>query len=430
MGAALSYYAVFSIAPLLVIVIAVAGLVFGADAARGAIVGQLQGLLGYQAAQTIQEVLSNVSEPKKSAWATVIGIVLVLVGATTVFAELQDDLDRIWKVPQRARPQGAWSVVRARMLSFGMVLAIGFLLLVSLVASAAISAVGAWGGGVFADWEALAHVVEMVVSFALLTALFAVMYRYLPDVRITWHDVGVGAIATALLFTLGKLLIGLYIGRSSTASTFGAAGSLVVLLLWVYYSSQIFLFGAEFTAAYSHTYGSRRAYAAVERGAAPGVDPTQSIVAASTGSRPSRTDQPAAAPGQPASAGMNAASSSARAAAGAPARQSLVVPVARHPAGAIGVAAALGALAGLILYQRRRAQATPLRPARARGTAQARAMGPTRARRGHAAHGPTLRLVMAKAVASALTAIVMRALGARLKRGALRGWRQGTRRSI
>ena len=259
MGAALSYYTVFSIAPLLVIVIAVAGLVFGADAARGAIVEQLQGLLGKQAAQTIQEMLANASEPKSSALATVVGFVLVLVGATTVFAELQDDLDRIWKVPQRARPQGAWGWVRARMLSFGMVLAIGFLLLVSLVASAAISAVGAWGGGLFGAWETLAHAVEVVVSFALLSALFAVMYRFLPDVRIAWRDVAVGAIVTALLFTVGKFLIGLYIGKSSTASTFGAAGSLVVLLLWVYYSAQIFLFGAEFTAAYSHAYGSRRA---------------------------------------------------------------------------------------------------------------------------------------------------------------------------
>jgi membrane protein len=190
MGAALSYYTVFSIAPLLVIVIAIAGLVFGPDAARGAIVEQLQGLLGEQAAQTIQEVLANASEPKTSMLATIVGFVLVLIGATTVFAELQDDLDRIWKVPQRAKPQGAWGWIRARMLSFGMVLAIGFLLLVSLVASAAISAVGAWGGGLFGAWETLAHAVEMVVSFALLAALFAVMYRFLPDVRIAWRDVG------------------------------------------------------------------------------------------------------------------------------------------------------------------------------------------------------------------------------------------------
>jgi len=203
-----------------------------------------------------------------------------------------------------------------------------------------------------------------------------------------------------------------------------------VLLLWVYYSAQIFLFGAEFTVAYSHAYGSRSAHGAAETGAAQGVGPTQSTAAASTSSGSPRTDQPASATDQPASAGMNAASSAAPAASAALAPHSLVVPIARHPAGAIGVAAALGALTGLLLQQRHRAKATAVRPARARRTEQERAMGPARARRGHAAHGPTLRFVVAKAVASALTTIVTRALGARLKRGALRGWKQGTERAV
>jgi hypothetical protein len=344
---------------------------------------------------------------------------LVLVGATSVFAELQDDLDRIWKVPQRAKPQGAWGWIRARMLSFGMVLAIGFLLLVSLVASAAISAVGAWGGGLFAAWEAVAHVVEGVVSFALLSALFAVMYRFLPDVRIAWYDVTVGAIVTALLFTVGKLLIGLYLGKSSTASTFGAAGSLVVLLLWVYYSAQVFLFGAEFTAAYSHAYGSRRAQAAVETGAAPGVEPPHGA-RLSTSSAPLPTGQPAivttraaAPPPRPASA-----------AASVPAPHGISAPIARHPARAIGVAAGLGAVAGMLLERRQRAT----RAARGGRTATG-ATAPPRRGRQHAAFAPPPGSGLAKAVASALAAVLMRALAERLKRGVRRGWKTGTERA-
>jgi membrane protein len=258
MGAALSYYTVFSIAPLLLIIIAVAGLVFGVDAAQGAIVEQLRGLLGENAAKAIQEVVRNASQPKEGALATVTGVVLLLAGATTVFAELQDDLNRIWKVPAQAKPKGVSGWVQARLLSFGMVLGIAFLLLVSLVASAAIAALGKWWSPMFGDWEALAHLVNFVVSFAVVTAMFALMYRYLPDVRIEWHDVWIGAVVTAFLFTVGKFLIGLYVGKSSVASTFGAAGSLVVLLLWVYYSAQIFLFGAEFTRSYAYRFGSFR----------------------------------------------------------------------------------------------------------------------------------------------------------------------------
>ena len=264
MGAALSYYSVFSVAPLLLIVIAVAGLVFGQEAAQGAIIGQLQGLLGDSGAEIVQQMLKSVSEPKDGAVATVTGVLLLLVGATTVFAELQDDLDRVWKAPARAKPSGVWGWVRSRILSFGMILAIGFLLLVSLVVSAAISALGDWWGPLFAGWETLAQVINFLLSFGLVTAMFAFIYRFMPHVRIEWRDVWTGAGVTALLFTVGKFVIGLYLGKSSVASGFGAAGSLAVLLLWVYYSAQIFLLGAEFTWVYAHSLGSRREKPAVQ----------------------------------------------------------------------------------------------------------------------------------------------------------------------
>lgn len=258
MGAALSYYTVFSIAPLLLIVISVAGLVFGREAAEGAIVAQLSGLLGQRGATLIQEALRSVSAPKQGVINTVIGLVLVLAGATTVFGELQDDLNRIWKAPRGPAPSGIWGWVRARLLSVGMILAIGFLLLVSLAASAAISALGSWSFGWLAHWEALAHAIDILFSYAVGTALFAMIYRFMPQVHIRWHDVWIGAAVTGLLFAIGKSLIGLYIGKSAVASGFGAAGSLAVLLVWVYYSAQIFLLGAEFTWVYANQFGSHK----------------------------------------------------------------------------------------------------------------------------------------------------------------------------
>jgi membrane protein len=435
MGAALAYYTVFSIAPLLVIVIAVAGLVYGAQTTSGAIVAQLQGLLGDQAAQTIEGVLSTVSEPKKSAAATVIGFLTLLLGATTVFAELQDDLNRIWKVPARAKPKGVWGWVRARILSFGMILAIGFVLLASLVASAAIAAVGKWGGSLLGGWEVLAHVVEVLVSFGLLTVLFAVLYRYLPDVHIAWHDVWTGALATALLFSIGKLAIGLYIGKSSTASAFGAAGSLVVVLLWVYYSAQIFLFGAEFTAAYSHAYGSRRRQAAVETGAAPGVEPSPKA-GLPTAASPPLSAGPAAARKPPGNAPPTPALL-APARPDTPEPHGITAPIARHPAGAIGLAAGLGAAAALLVrrWQRRNRTPRPLRAdavgrSRQRAVAVAPARGqPQAARRTARSQGVRAARSVAKAIASAALTIVTRALAERLKRGARRGWRTGKARA-
>jgi membrane protein len=255
MGAAIAYYTVFSIAPLLLIVIAVAGLVFGQEAARGEIVAQLGGLMGDPAAHAIEGLIVSVSQPGTGVLSSVIGIVVLLVGATTVFSELQDALDRIWRAPARAR-SGLWGLIRARVLSFGLILAVGFLLIASLVVSAALSALGKWWAPLFGRSEVLAHVVNLVASFGLITVMFALIYKIMPRVKVAWDDVWTGAAVTALLFTIGKFLIGLYIGKSSVASGFGAAGSLVVILLWVYYSAQIFLLGAEFTWVYAHTYGS------------------------------------------------------------------------------------------------------------------------------------------------------------------------------
>ena len=247
MGAALAYYTVFSIAPLLLIAISVAGLVFGQDAARDSVVAQLQGLMGKAGAEAVQAMLKSVSEPAKSIVGTLVGIVVLVIGATSVFAELQDDLNRIWRAPSKEKVAGWWAWLRTRILSMGFIFAIGFLMLVSLAASAMFDAAGSWAGGLLGSEKALAEGVNVVVSYLLTAALLALIYRFMPDAHIRWRDVGVGALVTALLFVIGKFLIGLYIAKSALASGFGAAGSLAVLLAWVYYSAQIFLFGAEFT---------------------------------------------------------------------------------------------------------------------------------------------------------------------------------------
>jgi membrane protein len=258
MGAALAYYAIFSIAPLLLIVISIAGLVFGADAARGEILQQLTGLMGNDAAHAVEGLIESASEPTTSAAAAVVGVVMLIIGSTTVFGELQDAMDRIWRVPQENKPGGVWGLLRSRILSFGMILGIGFLLMVSLVFSAALSALENWWTPSFGNATLLASAVNQIVGFILTAAAFALIYKIMPRVHIRWHDVWVGAGVTSLLFTVGKYLIGLYIGKSGVTSMFGAAGSLVVLLVWVYYSAQIFLIGAEFTWVYSHAFGSRR----------------------------------------------------------------------------------------------------------------------------------------------------------------------------
>lgn len=257
MGGALAYYTLFSIAPVLIIVIAVAGFFFGAEAARGEIVTQLRGLLGDDGAAAVQALLESANEPEEGLFATISSLALLVLGATTVFAELQTDLDRIWRAETKPI-SGVWAFLRARLLSFGLVLVLAFLLLVSLVLSAALAALGRWWGGWFEGWAILLEILNFIASFAITTGLFAVIYKLLPRTKIAWHDVWIGAAVTALLFAVGKFLIGLYIGRSGVASGFGAAGSFVVLLVWVYYSTQIFLLGAEFTWVYAHEHGSRR----------------------------------------------------------------------------------------------------------------------------------------------------------------------------
>ena len=258
MGAALSYYTVFSLAPMLLIVISVAGLAFGDEAARGEIFGQLRGLMGVDAAKTIEDLLTSVSEPREGVAATTIGIVLLLIGATSVFGELQDALDRIWRAPARDRSGGLLGLVRARLLSFGMILGVAFLLIVSLVLSAVTAALGRWWSGAFGGWEVLAHSINLVLSFVVTTVGFAMIYKLMPRVKVQWRDVWLGATVTALLFTIGRIVIGVYIGKSGIASGFGAAASLIVILIWVYYSAQIFLLGAEFTWIYARTFGSMR----------------------------------------------------------------------------------------------------------------------------------------------------------------------------
>ena len=256
MGAALAYYSLFSIAPLLLIAITIAGFLFGADAARGEILGQMRGLIGEEGAVALEGLLKSASQPANSMIGMFTGVVLLMIGATTAFTELQSSLDRIWRAPALERKSGFLDLIRARLLSLGLVAAIGFLLMVSLVASAALSALGKWWGGWFGEWKVVLEIVNQVVAFAMITGLFALVYKLLPRVRIAWHDVWIGAAVTSLLFAIGKFLIGYYLGTSSVASGFGAAASIVVLLVWVYYSAQIFLLGAEFTWVYAHRFGS------------------------------------------------------------------------------------------------------------------------------------------------------------------------------
>jgi membrane protein len=257
MGAAIAYYTVFSLAPLLIIVIAVAGLVFGPEAARGEIVYQLRGLVGEGGAKTVEDLLASASQPDTSVFASALGLLTLFIGATSVFAELQSALDRIWRAPAIKQPSGVLLILRARVMSFGIIGAIGFLLLVSLVFGAALSAVGKWGESMFPAGLTVLQWLNTLFAFAMTTVLFAMIYRILPRARIAWKDVWIGSMVTSALFTLGKYLISLYIGQAGVSSGFGAAGSLIVILVWVYYSAQIFLLGAEFTWVYAHRHGSK-----------------------------------------------------------------------------------------------------------------------------------------------------------------------------
>ena len=253
MGAALAFYSAFSLAPLLIIVIAIASAAYGQDAAHGAIVAQLTAVVGASAAQAIQALLKGAQETTTGVVATKVGAITVLVGATTVLVELQDDLDRIWKAPPR-KGSGLLTILRARVLSLGMILAIGFLLLVSLVLAGVVAAAGKYWATMFPGAAVFLQVANFFLSLAVNTVLIAMLYKWLPNVLIAWRDVWIGALTTAVLFAIGQIAIGVYLGRSAIASAYGAAGALVVLLLWLYYSAQIFFLGAEFT----HLYAKQR----------------------------------------------------------------------------------------------------------------------------------------------------------------------------
>jgi membrane protein len=249
-AAALAYFTVFAIAPTLIIAVAVAGLAFGPEAARGEIQGQLQGVVGDAGAEVIEEMMASASKPAEGILATILSVFVLIFGATGVFAALQNALNAIWDIKPRVT-NGILAFLKNRFLSFTMVVGVGFLLLVSLVMSAAVAALGKWLGESFV-WQ----IVNFVVSYGVITVLFAMIYKVLPDVKVEWRDVWMGAAVTAALFNVGKFGIGLYLGRSVVASSYGAAGSLAVLLLWVYYSALVLFLGAEFTQVYARRHGS------------------------------------------------------------------------------------------------------------------------------------------------------------------------------
>ena len=256
LGAALAYYTVFSLAPLLIIAIAIAGLVFGQEAARGQIFDQLRGLLGDASGKAMQDMVQNANQkPSTGIIAALIGVVTLLFGASGVFGQLQTSLNAIWGV-QPKPGRGILGIIQDRILSFGFILVVGFLLLVSLFLTAAIALVGEWSGGMMPGMEALVQILNSVLSLVVITLLFAMIFKFLPQAKIAWHDVWIGAFITAALFTVGKFALGLYLAKSGVGSSYGAAGSLIVLLLWVYYSSQILFFGAEFTQVYANRFGS------------------------------------------------------------------------------------------------------------------------------------------------------------------------------
>jgi membrane protein len=256
LGAALAYYTVFSIAPLVIIVIAIAGLWFGQKAAHDQILSQISGLVGEKGGEMIGSMLEAANKPKEGIMASAFAIVMLVFGATGVFVQLQDALNTIWEVkPKPGR--GIWGFIRQRLLSLAMVFGIGFILLVSLVVSAGLAAAGKWFEGAMPGGEEVWHSVNFLVSFLVIAVLFTLMFKYLPDVKIAWRDVWLGGAITALLFTLGKYALGMYLGRSTATSAYGAAGSLVIVLLWVYYSAQILFFGAEFTQVCANRFGKK-----------------------------------------------------------------------------------------------------------------------------------------------------------------------------
>src|SRR3954471_24646923 len=304
LSAALAYYSIFSLGPLLIIIVGVAGIVLGqsgAENVRHQIQEALQNLLGPQSAKVVESMMSTQTK-SGGIVTTILGVVTLLLGASGVFGQLQDALNTIWG--EKAKPGiGIWGFLRHRFLSFGMVLGIGFLLLISMVLTTAVSAIMKNMGGLLPMSEAVAHTVNFVVSFGVITLLFAIMFKFLPDVKVRWSDVWTGAVLTSLLFTIGKFLLGLYLGRASTTSSYGAAGSVVLILLWVYYASIIIFLGAEFTQVYAKARGHKtepRKYAVPvtpEERAEEGMPETgKKGVSHSIGDREARPSRPVPAP--------------------------------------------------------------------------------------------------------------------------------------
>lgn len=255
-GAALAYYAVFSLAPLLLVAVSVAGLAFGEEAAQGRIVGEIEGMLGREGAEAIEAMIANAGRSGSGVLGMVVGVAMALFGASGVFGQLQKALNHLWDV--RPKPGAGWkTMVWGRLTALGLVLAIAFLLLVSLVLSAAISALAAYFQELLPVPGWVLGLLDFVLSIAVVGFLFGLIFKVLPDVEIAWRDVAFGALATAVLFTVGKVLIGLYLGHSSVGSSYGAAGSLIVLLVWIYYSAQLVFFGAELTQVWARHHGSR-----------------------------------------------------------------------------------------------------------------------------------------------------------------------------
>ena len=256
-GAALAFYTLFSIAPILVLAIALAGYFFGVEAAQGELVTQLRGLIGQDGAEAVQAILAAARDPAAGLMATAVASVLLLVGATSVFAELKGSLDEVWGM-QRTDHSAITAVLRTRLLSFGLVLVLALLLLISLVVSAALALLEHYMIGIWSDSVVVLKMLSTAISFCVIACLFAVIYKMLPSIPLSWRDVWIGSLATAGLFILGKSLIGIYLGNSQVTSSFGAAGSVIALMLWIYYSSQVFFLGAEFTRIYAQRFGSKK----------------------------------------------------------------------------------------------------------------------------------------------------------------------------
>jgi membrane protein len=285
LGAALAYYTLFALAPLLVVAISIAGLVFGQEAAQGRIVTELSGVVGQSGAEAVTQLIENSRKPAAGILASVLGLATLLLGASGAFVELRSALNRVWEVETPAT--GIWGFVRDRLAAFALVLSVGFLLMASLVLSAAITAAGGLLERYISHPVVLLHAANAALSLVVVTVLFALIFKLLPDARIAWSDVWVGAAITSLLFTFGKFAIGLYLGQSGLTSSYGAAGSVVVLIVWVYYFAQIFYFGAELTQAYARAHGSRRAEALPAKGR-PSVQ-----TASERAQRPPRATAPA-----------------------------------------------------------------------------------------------------------------------------------------